>query len=66
MKVADQGKIFAPGNLRCVNSSPKYQELIQFWIASSYTLRYTGGMVPDVHHILSKGKVFSFFCCCCY
>eukprot|EP00008_Paramoeba_atlantica_P011950 CAMPEP_0201491944 /NCGR_PEP_ID=MMETSP0151_2-20130828/31871_1 /ASSEMBLY_ACC=CAM_ASM_000257 /TAXON_ID=200890 /ORGANISM="Paramoeba atlantica, Strain 621/1 / CCAP 1560/9" /LENGTH=324 /DNA_ID=CAMNT_0047878565 /DNA_START=48 /DNA_END=1022 /DNA_ORIENTATION=+ len=56
MKVADQGKIFAPGNLRCVNSSPKYQELIQFWIASSYTLRYTGGMVPDVHHILSKGK----------
>lgn len=32
-----------------------YSELVSSWIGRNFTLRYTGGMVPDVHHILAKG-----------
>ncbi|GMH84708.1 hypothetical protein TrST_g13216 [Triparma strigata] len=53
-------KIFAPGNLRCVNTNPSYSNVVQHWISQNYTLRYTGGMVPDICHIISKGGgVFS-------
>ena len=31
-----------------------YSELVAKWIAANFTLRYTGGMVPDVHHIIAK------------
>eukprot|EP01062_Namystynia_karyoxenos_P016162 TRINITY_DN1588_c1_g4_i1.p2 TRINITY_DN1588_c1_g4~~TRINITY_DN1588_c1_g4_i1.p2 ORF type:complete len:346 (+),score=108.72 TRINITY_DN1588_c1_g4_i1:69-1040(+) len=55
-KVAPAGKIFAPGNLRATDDHPGYRQLVQHWIAGRYTLRYTGGMVPDVYHILIKGK----------
>lgn len=50
------GKIFAPGNLRATADHPKYMALVQAWLSERYTLRYTGGMVPDVYHILAKGK----------
>jgi len=54
------GKIVAPGNLRAMNDNEAYHALIQYWMKERYTLRYTGGMVPDVYHILVKGKgVFS-------
>merc|ERR1712193_452980 len=60
LKIASEGKVFAPGNLRASAENPKYNELVQYWISNAYTLRYTGGMVPDVYHILFKGKgVFS-------
>jgi len=53
-------KIFAFGNLRASNDSRKYNDLLQFYLSNRYTLRYTGGMVPDVMHILSKkGGVFT-------
>jgi len=55
-----QGRIFAPGNLRASNDNEKYNNLIQHWIKERYTLRYSGGMVPDVCHILAKSQgVFS-------
>lgn len=47
--------MFAPGNLRATQDSKKYDSLIQGYIKNRYTLRYSGGMVPDVVHILSKG-----------
>lgn len=50
------GKVFAPGNLRASNDNEKYNALIQHWISERYTLRYTGGMVPDVYHIFAKSK----------
>mmetsp|Transcript_9181 Transcript_9181/g.25745 ORF Transcript_9181/g.25745 Transcript_9181/m.25745 type:complete len:319 (-) Transcript_9181:19-975(-) len=56
VKIAPSGRIFAPGNLRCTAYSAAYRDLINFWISNKYTLRYSGGMVPDCHHILSKGK----------
>ena len=60
LTIAPAGKVFAPGNLRATGDHPEYSNLVQHWISSGYTLRYTGGMVPDVYHILSKKKgVFS-------
>ena len=57
----EEGKMFAPGNLRAVNESPKYFELVKYWMDEQYTLRYSGGMVPDVTQILLKGKgIFSY------
>ncbi|CAD7924283.1 unnamed protein product [Amoebophrya sp. A120] len=50
------GKVFAPGNLRATADNALYSNLVQHWIKEKYTLRYTGGMVPDVYHILFKGK----------
>lgn len=56
-----EGKMFAPGNLRACADHEKYRQLVEFWMGEKYTLRYSGGMVPDVHQILSKGKgVFSY------
>jgi sedoheptulose-bisphosphatase len=60
IQIQPQGKVFAPGNLRASNDNEKYNNLIQHWISNRYTLRYTGGMVPDVYHIFAKSKgVFS-------
>lgn len=51
-----EGKYFAPGNLRACADRPDYLELVNYWIKEKYTLRYSGGMVPDINHILSKGN----------
>lgn len=56
IQIKPDGKVFAPGNLRASNDNNKYHQLIQHWIGERYTLRYSGGMVPDVYHILAKGK----------
>lgn len=56
-----EGKMFSPGNLRACSENLKYLDLVTFWIRSEYTLRYSGGMVPDVNQILLKGKgIFSY------
>ena len=46
--------MFAPANLRAAADNTAYRELVSACIASKYTLRYTGGFVPDVHHIITK------------
>ena len=56
LTVAPSGKVFAPGNLRATGDLSGYKNLFNHWLAERYTLRYTGGMVPDVLHILLKGK----------
>lgn len=52
----NEGKLFAPGNLRAAVDNPGYNQLLQYYYAEKYQLRYTGGMVPDVNQILVKGK----------
>jgi sedoheptulose-bisphosphatase len=47
-------KTFAPGNLRATSDNPAYKSLVDYWIAQKYTVRYSGGLVPDVYHILVK------------
>jgi sedoheptulose-bisphosphatase len=54
--IKSSAKTFAPGNLRATSDNPKYEELIFYWIKNKYTLRYSGGLVPDVYHILVKGE----------
>ncbi|GMH35321.1 hypothetical protein BSKO_03189 [Bryopsis sp. KO-2023] len=55
-----EGKMFAPGNLRATFDNPNYEKLVNYYIGEKYTLRYTGGMVPDVFQIIVKEKgVFS-------
>lgn len=48
-------KYFAPANLRCAAENPRYAELVNHYIQEKYTLRYSGGLVPDVFHALVKG-----------
>merc|ERR1711985_33889 len=55
-----EGEMFSPGNLRATFDNPEYAKLVNYWIDNQYTLRYTGGMVPDVFQIIVKEKgVFS-------
>lgn len=53
--IADRGKMFAPGNLRAAIERDDYVRLMEFWMREQYTLRYSGGMVPDINQILVKG-----------
>ncbi|KAG5183466.1 Sedoheptulose-bisphosphatase [Tribonema minus] len=56
LTIAPAGKVFAPGNLRATSDHPQYKALFDHWVGQRYTLRYTGGMVPDVYYSLVKGK----------
>lgn len=55
VRIADRGKMFAPGNLRAAAERNDYVCLMEFWMREQYTLRYSGGMVPDINQILVKG-----------
>lgn len=55
-RVIQEGKMFAPGNLRGTQDNPGYAKLFNYWLENKYQLRYTGGMVPDVNQLLVKGK----------
>ena len=48
--------MFAPGNLRATKFRKDYLDLVNWWMEQQYTLRYSGGMVPDINSILIKGK----------
>lgn len=54
-------KYFAPGGIHSIIPRDHYDNLVQFWIKNHYTLRYSGGFVADVNHILAKnGGVFAY------
>ena len=50
----ERKKLFAPANLRASKENTEYASLMQTWMNEQYTLRYTGGMVPDIHNIITK------------
>ena len=54
-KVTGDKKLMAPANLRASGGNEAYRTLVARWMAEGYTLRYTGGMVPDIHNLLVKG-----------
>ena len=61
IKISEDHKIFAPGNLRAVAENQPYSDLIEHWSKNGKTLRYSGGMVPDINSILMKGQgVFTY------
>jgi hypothetical protein len=44
----------APANIKAAKDNAAYEALMLRWIANGCKLRYSGGMVPDIHHILAK------------
>lgn len=55
-----KGKINAPGGTQ-KNWSIAHKNIIESFFQEGYRLRYSGGMVPDLHQILMKGGgVFSY------
>ncbi|KAK7751084.1 hypothetical protein SLS62_006913 [Diatrype stigma] len=48
-------RYFAPANLRAAAEDDRYMRLVTHFVQSRYTLRYSGGLVPDVVHALVKG-----------
>lgn len=54
VQIAETCQIFAPANLRAAQELPGYQELINHYMLNRYTLRYTGGLVPDVYQQFTK------------
>lgn len=55
LTMTDDVKTYAPGNLRAVTDTPNYRTMMNLWLDEGLTLRYSGGMVPDIHHMLIKG-----------
>ena len=54
IRLSEKGKFMAPGGTQ--QHWPRYhKEMIDGFFAEGYRLRYSGGMVPDLHQILLKG-----------
>ncbi len=54
IKLNEKGKLNAPGGTQ-QNWESHHKELIDGIFEDGYRLRYSGGMVPDLHQILLKG-----------
>jgi fructose-1,6-bisphosphatase I len=54
--IADDAKNYSPGNLRAITTNDGYKKAVTNWQEEEMTLRYSGCMVADIHHILSKGQ----------
>jgi fructose-1,6-bisphosphatase I len=54
IKLNEKGKLNAPGGTQ-QNWLPYHKEMVDALFAEGYRLRYSGGMVPDLHQILLKG-----------
>jgi fructose-1,6-bisphosphatase I len=54
IRLNEKGKLNAPGGTQ--QHWPSYHKaLVESFFAQGYRLRYSGGMVPDLHQILLKG-----------
>lgn len=54
IRLNEKGNINAPGGTQ-QNWEPYHKEMIDGLFKEGYRLRYSGGMVPDLHQILLKG-----------
>ncbi len=60
LKLKEKGKILGPGGTQ-KNWYPFHKEMIDNFFKEGYRLRYSGGMVPDLHQILNKeGGLFAY------
>ena len=50
----EKGNLNAPGGTQ-MNWPPFHKEMVDGFFKEGYRLRYSGGMVPDLHQILIKG-----------
>jgi len=56
IKISEESKIFSPANLRAAQDVPGYKKLVDHFMDNRYTLRYSGGLVPDVYQQFTKGQ----------
>ncbi|KAK4151013.1 Sedoheptulose-1,7-bisphosphatase, chloroplastic [Chaetomidium leptoderma] len=56
LTLAPKSRYFSPANLRSANEDPAYMDLLMGYIRGAYTLRYAGGLVPDIVHMLVQGQ----------
>lgn len=54
IRLNEKGKLNAPGGTQ-QNWAPYHKEMVDSFFGEGYRLRYSGGMVPDLHQILLKG-----------
>ena len=54
IRLKEKGNLNAPGGTQ-KNWEPYHKEMIDTFFKDGYRLRYSGGMVPDLHQILLKG-----------
>ncbi|EDZ62583.1 fructose-1,6-bisphosphatase [Sulfurimonas gotlandica GD1] len=54
IRLKEKGNLNAPGGTQ-QNWMPYHKEMVDSFFKEGYRLRYSGGMVPDLHQILLKG-----------
>ncbi|MDD5156977.1 class 1 fructose-bisphosphatase [Sulfurimonas sp.] len=54
IRLKEKGNLNAPGGTQ-QNWAPYHKEMVDSFFNEGYRLRYSGGMVPDLHQILLKG-----------
>ncbi len=54
IRIGEKGKLNAPGGTQ-QHWPPHHKKMVDGLFAEGYRLRYSGGMVPDLHQILLKG-----------
>merc|ERR1719413_22565 len=54
IKIKEDCKIFSPANLRAAQDVPGYKKLVDYYMENRYTLRYSGGLVPDIYQQFTK------------
>lgn len=56
LTIEKDAKIYCPGNLRAASENKEYLEQMGKWMSRGLTLRYTGGLVPDINQLFLKGQ----------
>jgi sedoheptulose-bisphosphatase len=60
IEISKDCKIFSPANMRAAQEVQGYKQLLNHYMENKYTLRYSGGLVPDVYQQFTKQQgVFS-------
>ena len=54
IQIKQDCKIFASANLRAAQEVDGYSKLVDYYMKNKYTLRYSGGLVPDVCQQFTK------------
>lgn len=54
VQIRQDSKIFAPANMRAAQEVEGYKKLLDHFMENRYTLRYSGGLVPDVCQQFTK------------
>ena len=60
IEIAPDCRIFSPANMRAAQEVDGYKALLDHYMQDRYTLRYSGGLVPDIYQQFTKNQgVFS-------